>query len=55
MADLVYVAIILAFTAICIAYIGWCDRIIGPDQPDTASDPSADTSSVDPTKDPVTL
>jgi hypothetical protein len=32
MADLVIVTIILAFTALCVAYISWCDRIIGPDE-----------------------
>ena len=31
MADLVLVAVIVAFTALCVAYISWCDRIIGPD------------------------
>ncbi len=31
MADLVLVAAIVAFTALCVAYISWCDRIIGPD------------------------
>ncbi len=36
MADVIFVAIFLAFTALCIAYIAWCDRIIGPDEPDTA-------------------
>lgn len=37
MADFIYVAIFVAFTALCIAYISWCDRIIGPDEPDTGS------------------
>ena len=31
MADLIYVSIFLAFTALCVAYISWCDRIIGAD------------------------
>jgi len=31
MADIVVVTIVLAFTALCVAYISWCDRIIGPD------------------------
>jgi len=31
MADLVLVAVIVAFTGLCVAYISWCDRIIGPD------------------------
>lgn len=29
MADVILVALILAFTALCLAYIAWCDRIIG--------------------------
>ena len=33
MADLVLVALIIAFTALCVAYISWCDRIIGPYEP----------------------
>ena len=32
MTDLVFVAIVLAFMALCVAYIAWCDRIIGPDE-----------------------
>jgi len=32
--DLVYIAIIVAFTALCLAYIAWCDHIIGPDDAD---------------------
>ena len=37
MADLVLVALIIAFTALCVAYISWCDRIIGPDEPASAA------------------
>jgi hypothetical protein len=33
MTDLVLIVATLAFVAICVAYIGWCDRIIGPDEP----------------------
>ncbi|MDP2293585.1 MAG: hypothetical protein Q8M22_20580 [Actinomycetota bacterium] len=29
MADLILVALMLAFTATCLAYIAWCDRITG--------------------------
>jgi hypothetical protein len=39
MADLVLVALIVAFTALCVAYIWWCDRIIGPDEPTRAPAP----------------
>jgi hypothetical protein len=31
MADLIYIAIALAFFALCVLYVRWCDRIIGPD------------------------
>ena len=31
MADLVVVFGVLAFVAICVAYVAGCDRIIGPD------------------------
>ena len=32
MADIVFVAISIAFFAICVLYIRWCDIIIGPDE-----------------------
>ena len=32
MADLVFVSIIVAFFALCVLYLTWCDRIIGPDE-----------------------
>ena len=32
MADIVFVAIALAFFAICVLYVQWCDRIIGRDE-----------------------
>jgi len=50
MADLIYVSIFIAFTVLCIAYISWCDRIIGPDEPDTGS-----ATAVTDTQDVVTL
>ena len=31
MADLVFVAALCAFFALCVIYVQWCDRIIGPD------------------------
>ncbi|MDO8390658.1 MAG: hypothetical protein Q7V57_09235 [Actinomycetota bacterium] len=51
MADLIYVSIFVAFTALCIAYISWCDRIIGSDEPDTGGT----AVEVGATKDPVSL
>ena len=32
MADVVFVAIALAFFAVCVLYVRWCDVIIGPDE-----------------------
>ena len=31
MADVIFVAVVCAFFALCVVYIRWCDRIIGPD------------------------
>ena len=51
MADVIYVSIFVAFTSLCVAYISWCDRIIGSDEPGTnVAAPTVDTP-----KDIVTL
>jgi hypothetical protein len=34
MRDIVMLVLIMAFFAVCIAYVRWCDRIIGPDPVD---------------------
>jgi len=47
MADLVVIVGVVAFFAICAAYIAGCDRIIGPDAAETATD-DADRSSLPP-------
>jgi hypothetical protein len=31
MADVIFVAVICAFFALCVVYVRWCDRIIGSD------------------------
>ena len=31
MRDVIVVVITVAFFALCVAYVRWCDRIIGPD------------------------
>jgi len=31
--DLVFIAIVVAFFALCVGYVRVCDRIIGPDAP----------------------
>ena len=38
MADLVFVSIIVAFFALCVLYLKWCDRIIGPEELGTERD-----------------
>ena len=40
MRDVVVLAVITAFFALCVAYVWWCDRIIGPD-PDRRCDDHA--------------
>ena len=48
MADVIYVGVICAFFALCVVYIRWCDRIIGPD--DLVASPaevSAGTDDID--------
>ena len=44
MADVIFVAVICAFFALCVAYVRWCDRIIGPDMtsPTVAGEPDHD-------------
>ena len=41
MRDVVVLAVIAAFFALCVAYIWWCDRIIGPD-PERLGEPVED-------------
>jgi hypothetical protein len=36
MADVIFVAVICAFFALCVVYVRWCDRIIGSDDADAA-------------------
>ena len=38
MRDVVMLAVITAFFALCLAYVRWCDRIIGPDPVDRPDD-----------------
>ena len=30
MADLLIIGTMIAFIVLCVAYVAWCDRIIGP-------------------------
>lgn len=38
MADLIFVSILVAFFALCVMYLKWCDRIIGRDDFGTERD-----------------
>ena len=55
MGDIIFVLATLAFFAICVAYVNWCDRIIGPDEFGTgdASDDTADASAMGATATPT--
>jgi hypothetical protein len=48
MGDVVMVLVLLGFFALCVAYVGWCGRIIGPD-PDDPDDPDDLDESGEPT------
>jgi hypothetical protein len=39
MRDFLMLLLIAGFFALCIAYVWWCDRIIGPDPADLADHP----------------
>jgi hypothetical protein len=43
MGDVVMVLVLLGFFALCVAYVGWCGHIIGPDPDDLdeAGEPAA--------------
>jgi hypothetical protein len=48
MRDFLMLLTIAAFFAVCIAYVWWCDRIIGPDPTDlTDHDAAAEPAVVD--------
>jgi hypothetical protein len=32
MGDVLFIAITIAFILVCVAYVAWCDQIIGPDE-----------------------
>lgn len=42
-ADLVFVSVIFAFFALCVLYLRWCDRIIGPDDFSAEHDGASDS------------
>jgi hypothetical protein len=53
MADLVLVAILVAFIALCVAYVAWCDHIIGVDDAVAVSTTESNTGSAPATVDQV--
>ena len=46
MRDVIVVAIIAVFFALCVAYVRWCDHIIGPD-PDDLRDDDVDEPTIE--------
>ena len=55
MRDLLVLAVIFGFFALCVAYVALCDRIIGPDPVLAADDPDrVSTRAGSPTPDEVT-
>ena len=38
MRDVVMLVLITAFFILCLAYVRWCDRIIGPDPADVSDE-----------------
>ena len=41
-------ALIMAFFAVCITYVWWCDRIIGPDTADLTDEEPEEAAEVQP-------
>lgn len=41
--DILFIAITAAFIAVCVGYVRWCDRIIGPDDFGTPEPDGAET------------
>jgi hypothetical protein len=47
MKDALMLLLIVAFFALCIAYVAWCDRIIGPDPAEPGVTGTADAGAND--------
>lgn len=47
MEDLLFVLGLVAFFAVCLAYIRFCDSVIGPDASDAPSTPSVERDRVE--------
>ncbi len=46
MRDVLMMLLIGAFFAVCLAYVWWCDRIIGPDPVEVRDDDTTDREEV---------
>jgi hypothetical protein len=46
MRDVLMLLLIAAFFVVCVAYVWWCDRIIGPDPADLTDDSLGEPSTV---------
>jgi hypothetical protein len=46
MRDIVVLAITAGFFVLCVAYVRWCDHIIGPDPDDVRDDVDSDVDAV---------
>ncbi len=44
MYDIISVAFVVGFFALCVAYTHACDRILGPEEPDLADEHASDPS-----------
>ena len=47
MSDVVMLVLIAVFFGVCIAYVSWCDRIIGPDPAEAGADAVRDIDAND--------
>ncbi len=47
MSDVIFIAATVAFFCICVLYVQWCDRIIGPDEFTQVSAPLPDRPGLD--------
>ncbi len=42
MGDAIFVVATIVFFLICVAYVNWCDRIIGPDEFGDSAEPDSE-------------
>lgn len=46
--DVLVIVMVVGCFAMCVAYVGLCDRIIGPDEAGSGIDPQSDDESAEP-------